>query len=78
MLKQASQWTEFTVLLQPHHLAWFKFEHGGNVDLGNQTMEASLMAGPELELGLAGEYYFTPGTASLDLCQIKVEEFREI
>ncbi|NEQ55123.1 MAG: hypothetical protein F6K11_34220, partial [Leptolyngbya sp. SIO3F4] len=72
------EWTKFTVPLTSNHLDWFKFEHSGNVDLGNQVMEASLIAGLEFELGLTGEYYFTPGTASFDLRDIKAEEFKEI
>ena len=76
-VEPGQQWTKVTVPLRANHLDWFKFQHSGNVDLGNQIMEASLIAGLQFELGLAGEYYFTPGTASLDLRNIKVEEFKE-
>ena len=77
-VEPGQQWTKVTVPLKANHPDWFKFEHSGNVDLGNQIMEANLIAGLDLELGLTGEYYFTPGTASLDLRDIKVEASSEI
>lgn len=77
-VEPGQQWTKFTVPLKSNHPDWFKFQHSGNVDLGNQVMEASLMAGLEFELGLVGESYFTPGTASFDLREIKVEKSSEI
>lgn len=77
-VEPGQQWTKFTVPLKANHPDWFKFEHSGNIELGNKVMEADLMAGLDLELGLTGEYYFTPGTASLDLREIKVEESSEI
>lgn len=77
-VEPGQQWTQFTLPLKSNHSDWFKFQYNGNVDLGNQVMEASLIAGLEFELGLAGEHYFTPGTASFDLREIKVEKSREI
>ena len=77
-VEPGQQWTKFTVPLTPNRQDWFKFEYSGNVDLGNQFMEASLMAGLEFELGLAGDYYFTSGAASFDLREIKVEEGQEV
>ncbi|MFG6101177.1 hypothetical protein U2F10_02915 [Leptothoe sp. EHU-05/26/07-4] len=77
-VEPGEQWTKFTVPLTSNHPDWFKFKHSGNVDLGNQVMEASLMAGLEFELGLAGEYYFSPGPASFDLRDINVEKAREL
>ena len=77
-IKPGQKWTKFTIPLAANHPDWFKFKYSGNVGLGNQVMEASLIAGLQFELGLAGEDYFTPGTATFDLREIKVKKFREI
>lgn len=67
-----NQWTRFAIPIAPEHPNWLKFPHSGNIDLGNDSLEAEMIAMLTLELGLAGGDYLAPGTASLDIRSIKV------
>ncbi|MBT9311943.1 hypothetical protein [Leptothoe kymatousa] len=71
-VEPGQQWTKISVPIAANHPNWFKFQHSGNVELGNQIMEADLIAGLQFEVGLTGEYYFSPGTASFDLREITI------
>ena len=67
-----NQWTHFTIPIAPEHPNWLKFPHSGNIDLGNDSLEAEMMAMLSLELGLAGGDYLAPGSASLDIRSLKI------
>lgn len=75
-VEPGKKWTRFRLPIESNHPDWFKFIYSGNVDLGNNEMEADLIAGLQFELGLSGEDYFLPGTATFDLRNIRVKKDR--
>lgn len=67
------EWTTFKAPLSAQHPGWFHFPHSGNVDLGNQTLDADILALVTLELGLKGDGHLIPGQAVLDIRNIRVQ-----
>ncbi len=68
-----NQWTHFSIPIAAQHPNWLKFPHSGNIDLGNDSLEAEMVAMLSLELGLAGGDYLAPGRASLDIRNIQIQ-----
>lgn len=65
------RWESFVVPVDVNE--WFKFSHGGNVDLGNNRFDHQVIAMLTFELGLSGKYYLSPGEAEIGIRNIRVK-----
>ena len=63
-------WQRFVIPLQAGD--WFKFIYGGNVALGNNEFDASLITMVSFEVGLKGKYYLSNGAAAINIRNIEV------
>lgn len=66
----SGEWQSFELPLSAEH--WFPFIYGGNVNLGNKVFDRDIVAMMSFELGLDGDYYFSPGEATIDIRQIRL------
>ena len=70
-LPPRSQWTRFRINLTDPAL-WFKFKYDGNTELGNNRLDAQLLATLSLELGAHSNSHLASGSATLDIRDIRV------
>ncbi|MEM7250721.1 MAG: hypothetical protein AAF493_04825 [Pseudomonadota bacterium] len=70
-LPEGSEWVRFVVPLKDRP-QWFQFPHSGNAELGNNEMEADMVAMLSFELGTHNETHLGRGVGTLDIRNIRV------